>query len=247
MYFVVFSTNLDWGRTSNGVEPDSIKRSIPERGLDGAWSCWILGHNSAGRSLDLIYSMVKRPDFSFSLQIGLFIRLRKIRMKFININWLSIDWNKIGLLRLNGNRRLNNLGGFFSPFISTEVNLRLSSIRRRRRRHRSSSSLFMWVFRSLWILLSSRRIQRVWSRSGRRGRRRSMSSSLFWFMISSWLFLQWRSSLRNISRNRRINHHTWVWHLREVRLKWDYLFGRSSWIWELWHFRVFISRNMYIW
>ena len=57
-------------------------------------------------------------------------------MKFININWLSIDWIKTGLLR-----RLNYLGRIFSPFISTEVKLRLRSIRRRH--HGSSSSLFV--------------------------------------------------------------------------------------------------------
>ena len=64
-------------------------------------------------------------------------------MKSININWLSIDWINTVFLRLYGNGPLNDLGKFFSSFISTEVNLRLRSIRRRRRRHRSSSSLFV--------------------------------------------------------------------------------------------------------
>ena len=67
MYFVVFSTSLNWGRTSNGVELDSIKCSIPERGLDGAWSCWVLGHNSAGRSLKTSFIARSKDQISVSV------------------------------------------------------------------------------------------------------------------------------------------------------------------------------------
>ena len=67
MYFVVFATHLDWGRTSNGLERDSIKCSIPERGLDGAWSCWVLGHNSAGRSLKTSFIARSKDQVSVSV------------------------------------------------------------------------------------------------------------------------------------------------------------------------------------
>ena len=180
MYFMVFSTNLDWGRTSNGLEWDSIKCSIQERGWDGAWSCWVLGHNSAGRNLKTSFIARSKDQVSVSVSKSdsLFVWGR--------FGWNSsilIGWVLTGLLRLYGNRRLNNLERFFSPFISTDVNLRLRNITGRRRRHRSSSSLFVWVLRSLWFLLSSWGIQRVWPRCWRRGKRRSLSSSLFWISL----------------------------------------------------------------
>ena len=50
MNLVVFSTNLDWDRTKNGVICDSIRCSIPNRGLLGVFSWVVFGHNSGGRS-----------------------------------------------------------------------------------------------------------------------------------------------------------------------------------------------------
>ena len=47
----MFSTKFDYGNTNNGVTCDSIKCSMPERGLAGICSLVGLGHNSGGKSL----------------------------------------------------------------------------------------------------------------------------------------------------------------------------------------------------
>ena len=62
----MFPTNLDYGNTKNGVTCDSIKCSVPERGLAEICSSVGLGHNSADKNLNTSFIALLKNQVSSS-------------------------------------------------------------------------------------------------------------------------------------------------------------------------------------
>ena len=245
MYFVVFSTNLDWGRTNNGVEQDSINCSIPERGFNGAWSCWVFGHNSGGRSWKISFMARSKEQTSDSVSESdsLFCWGR--------FGW---NWSKLIGWLLTGIKLVSSgcIGvGVWTTWgdLWALVYLPMSSwdwevfdeeegiIDRLLLFLRECLDLFEFFFRREELKEPDLEVEEEDDRC-----------LLLFFDLWSLFDCSFLEGLvRYISGIRRINHHTRIWDLRKIRFEWNYLFGGSSWIWELWSFRVFISRKNYIW
>ena len=63
----VFSINLDCGNIINGVDWDSISRSIPDKGFARACSSVGLGHGSGGKSLKSLLIALSKDQVSISV------------------------------------------------------------------------------------------------------------------------------------------------------------------------------------